>query len=180
MDGEKLLYVNIWFKAKLEQAGLLDEELLREISESGSIAHNERIPAEIRKIFQTAHDISPEWHIRMQAAFQKYTDNAVSKTINFPNSATVEDVRTAYELSYLLGCKGVTVYRDGSREDQVLSTGSGIGKQGGDAERKVAPRNRPEITHGITQRMETGCGHMYVTINTDEHGACEVFCKWEK
>jgi ribonucleoside-diphosphate reductase alpha chain len=180
MDGEKLLYVNKWFKAKLEQAGLLDEELLREISESGSIAHNERIPAEIRKIFQTAHDISPEWHIRMQAAFQKYTDNAVSKTINFPNSATVEDVRTAYELSYLLGCKGVTVYRDGSREDQVLSTGSGIGKQGGDAERKVAPRNRPEITHGITQRMETGCGHMYVTINTDEHGACEVFLQMGK
>jgi ribonucleoside-diphosphate reductase alpha chain len=180
MDGEKLLYVNKWFKAKLEQAGLLDEELLREISESGSIAHNERIPAEIRKIFQTAHDISPEWHIRMQAAYQKYTDNAVSKTINFPNSATVEDVRTAYELSYLLGCKGVTVYRDGSREDQVLSTGSGIGKQGGDAERKVAPRNRPEITHGITQRMETGCGHMYVTINTDEHGACEVFLQMGK
>ncbi|NMD12532.1 MAG: vitamin B12-dependent ribonucleotide reductase [Candidatus Cloacimonetes bacterium] len=180
MDGEKLLYVNKWFKAKLEQAGLLDEELLREISESGSIAHNERIPAEIRKIFQTAHDISPEWHIRMQAAFQKYTDNAVSKTINFPNSATVEDVRTAYELSYLLGCKGVTVYRDGSREDQVLSTGSGIGKQGGDAERKVAPRNRPEITHGITQRMETGCGHMYVTINTDDHGACEVFLQMGK
>ena len=180
MDGEKLLYVNKWFKAKLEQAGLLDEELLREISESGSVAHNERIPAEIRRIFQTAHDISPEWHIRMQAAFQKYTDNAVSKTINFPNSATVEDIRTAYELSYLLGCKGVTVYRDGSRENQVLSTGSGTGKQAGNAERKVAPRNRPEITHGITQRMETGCGHMYVTINTDEHGACEVFLQMGK
>lgn len=72
------------------------------------------------------------------------------------------------------------MYRDGSREDQVLSTGSGIGKQGGDAERKVAPRNRPEITHGITQRMETGCGHMYVTINTDEHGACEVFLQMGK
>ncbi|HQH50406.1 MAG TPA: vitamin B12-dependent ribonucleotide reductase [Candidatus Cloacimonadota bacterium] len=180
MDGEKLLYVNKWFKAKLEQAGLLDEELLREISESGSVAHNERIPAEIRKIFQTAHDISPEWHIRMQAAFQKYTDNAVSKTINFPNSATVEDIRTAYELSYLLGCKGVTVYRDGSRENQVLSTGSGTGKQAGNVDRKVAPRNRPEITHGITQRMETGCGHMYVTINTDEHGACEVFLQMGK
>lgn len=180
MDGEKLLYVNKWFKAKLEQAGLLDEELLREISESGSVAHNERIPSEIRRIFQTAHDISPEWHIRMQAAFQKYTDNAVSKTINFPNSATVEDIRTAYELSYLLGCKGVTVYRDGSRENQVLSTGSGTGKQAGNAERKVAPRNRPEITHGITQRMETGCGHMYVTINTDEHGACEVFLQMGK
>lgn len=180
MDGEKLLYVNKWFKAKLEQAGLLDEELLREISDSGSVAHNERIPSEIRRIFQTAHDISPEWHIRMQAAFQKYTDNAVSKTINFPNSATVEDIRTAYELSYLLGCKGVTVYRDGSRENQVLSTGSGTGKQAGNAERKVAPRNRPEITHGITQRMETGCGHMYVTINTDERGACEVFLQMGK
>jgi ribonucleoside-diphosphate reductase alpha chain len=133
----------------------------------------------MKMIYQTAHDISPEWHIRMQAAFQEYTDNAVSKTINFSRDASVEDIRSAYELAYQLGCKGVTVYRDGSRENQVLSLGTSstmpvIG------EKKVAPRMRPEITHGVTQRLETGCGHMYVTINTDDHGACEVFVQMGK
>ncbi len=174
MDGDKLLYVNKWFSQALEERGLLSQELLEKVAEAGSIAGFEDIPASIREVFQTAHDISPEWHIRMQAAFQKYTDNAVSKTINFPHSATVEDIRIAYELAYQLGCKGITVYRDGSRENQVLSSG----KQA--REGKVAPRSRPEVTHGVTQRLETGCGHMYVTINTDDCGACEVFVQMGK
>ncbi len=178
LDGEQLLYVNKWFEAALEKEGLLSPELLAKVSQSGSIATLPEIPARLKAIFQTAHDISPEWHIRMQAAFQKYTDNAVSKTINFPHSATVEDIRIAYELSHQLGCKGVTVYRDGSREHQVLSTGSA--GQPASSERKVAPRDRPEVTHGITQRLETGCGHMYVTINSDERGACEIFVQMGK
>lgn len=176
MDGDKLLYANKWFLAALTSAGLNSKELLEKVSQSGSLAEIESLPESMKNVFQTAHDISPEWHIRMQAAFQKYTDNAVSKTINFPHSATVEDIRIAYDLSYQLGCKGVTVYRDGSRENQVLSTGSGSALP----ERKVAPRDRPEVTHGITQRLETGCGHMYVTINTDERGACEVFVQMGK
>ena len=175
MDSEKLLYVNKWFQQALEQAGILSRELLEEVAKSGSIAGIEAIPEDIRKVFQTAHDISPQWHIRMQAAFQAYTDNAVSKTINFPHDASKEDVRSAFDLAYKLGCKGVTVYRDGSRENQVLST---IGSKR--TEKKVAPRDRPEITHGITQRLETGCGHMYVTINTDDQGACEVFVQMGK
>lgn len=181
MDGEKLLYVNKWFEASLAEWGLLTQELLDEVSNDGSVAHNINIPDELKDIFQTAHDISPEWHIRMQAAFQKFTDNAVSKTINFPNHASVEDIRQAYELAYQLGCKGVTVYRDGSRENQVLSVGTGSPPNiQVSSDKKVAPRQRPEVTHGITQRLETGCGHMYVTINTDTHGACEVFVQMGK
>ncbi len=176
MDGDKLLYVNKWFKQALDEAGILSQELLEKVAQAGTIADFEEIPQSIREIYLTAHDISPEWHIRMQAAFQKYTDNAVSKTINFPHSATVQDIRIAYEMAYQLGCKGLTVYRDGSRENQVLSTGSGSQP----SERKVAPRSRPEVTHGITQRLETGCGHMYVTINTDDQGACEVFVQMGK
>ncbi len=175
MDDDKLLYVNKWFQQALEKEGLLSRELLEEVAQRGSIADIEGIPEHIKQVFQTAHDITPEWHIRMQAAFQLYTDNAVSKTINFPNSASKDDIRSAFDLAYKLGCKGVTVYRDGSRDHQVLSVGSGSRD-----EKKVAPRDRPEITHGITQRLETGCGHMYVTINTDDLGACEVFVQMGK
>ncbi|MCB5262498.1 MAG: vitamin B12-dependent ribonucleotide reductase [Candidatus Cloacimonetes bacterium] len=179
MDTEKLLYVNKWFEAALEEWNLLTQELLEEVSQSGSVAHMSDVPGELQEIFQTAHDIDPAWHIRMQAAFQKYTDNAVSKTINFPNNARIEDIREAYLLAYRLGCKGVTVYRDGSRDNQVLSVGTGS-QQKSSEERKVAPRQRPEVTHGVTQRLETGCGHMYVTINTDSQGACEAFVQMGK
>lgn len=179
MDTEKLLYVNKWFEAALEEWGLLNQDLLEEVSQSGSANHISDLPQELKDVFQTAHDISPQWHIRMQAAFQKFTDNAVHKTINFPNSASIADIREAYILAYKLGCKGVTVYRDGSRDNQVLSLGTGSPVKES-VEKKVAPRQRPEITHGITQRLETGCGHMYVTINTDTHGACEVFVQMGK
>jgi ribonucleoside-diphosphate reductase alpha chain len=179
MDTEKLLYVNKWFEAALEEWGLLTQELLEEVSQSGSVAHLTQIPQEMKDVFQTAHDIDPEWHIRMQAAFQKFTDNAVSKTINFSNTASIDDIRKAYLLAYQIECKGVTVYRDGSRDNQVLSVGAGTPPKE-PIEKKVAPRQRPEVTHGITQRLETGCGHMYVTINTDSHGACEVFVQMGK
>lgn len=177
MDGEKLIYVNKWFEKALKDRGLYSPELLQQVADEGSIQHMESIPDDLKKVFQTAHDISPEWHIRMQAAFQLFTDNAVSKTINFPAEASVEDIRTAFEMAYQLGCKGVTVYRDGSRENQVLSTGNTVDAA---EEKKVAPRYRPEVTQGITQRLETGCGHMYVTINSDDQGACEVFVQMGK
>lgn len=179
MDGEKLIYVNKYLQKELEDKGLYNEDLLEKILSEGSLDNIDEIPQDIKMIFQTAHNISPEWHIRMQAAFQQYTDNAVSKTINFPNSATVDDIRSAYELAYQLNCKGVTVYRDGSREFQVLSKGTQT-EVAEKSEKKVAPRTRPEITKGITQRVETGCGHMYVTINSDAQGACEVFIQMGK
>ncbi len=177
MDGEKLLYVNPIFEKAVRDAGLYSQDLMEKVSETGSISHLKEISEELKKIFVTSHDISPEWHIRMQAAFQKYTDNAVSKTINFKRDATREDIRMSFELAYELGCKGVTVYRDGSRENQVLNVGSKVSEED---KLKVSPRKRPHITNGITQKIETGCGHLYVTTNSDEIGACEVFTQMGK
>jgi len=127
-------------------------------------------------VFATALDIAPVWHVRMQAAFQRFTDNAVSKTVNFPENATPEDVRQVYELAYREGCKGCTIYRYGSRDEQVLNV-SGKDKKTDKEDRRAprGPRPRPTRTHGFTERIATGCGNMYVTINEDENGLCELF-----
>ncbi|MDH5664632.1 MAG: adenosylcobalamin-dependent ribonucleoside-diphosphate reductase, partial [Candidatus Bathyarchaeota archaeon] len=118
--GRSLVEVNSLFENIALKGGFYSEELIKKVSKKTSIQDVEEIPERIRKLFVTAHDISEEWHVRMQAAFQKYTDNAVSKTINFPNWATPDDIEKAYLLAYKLGCKGITVYRHGSREAQVL------------------------------------------------------------
>jgi len=118
--GRSLVEVDPLFENIALREGFYNEELIREISKRTSIQDVEEIPKDIRRLFVTAHDISAEMHVRMQAAFQKYTDNAVSKTINFPNWATPNDVEKAYMLAWKLGCKGITVYRHGSREVQVL------------------------------------------------------------
>ncbi|MEM2339649.1 MAG: adenosylcobalamin-dependent ribonucleoside-diphosphate reductase, partial [Nitrososphaerales archaeon] len=120
--GEKLIVINPIFEEIAIKEGFYDEQIIRKIARTTSIQHIEEIPENIRRIFVTAHDISPEWHVRMQAAFQKYTHNAVSKTVNFPNYATPYDIERAFLLAYKLGCKGITVYRDGSRRVQVLET----------------------------------------------------------
>ena len=121
LDNEELIEVNPIFKEISIKEDFYSDELMKQISKKGSIWDIETIPERIRKIFVTAHDISPEWHVRMQAAFQKYTDNAVSKTVNFPYDATASDVEKVYMLAYKLGCKGVTIYRDRSRDEQVLN-----------------------------------------------------------
>ncbi len=174
MDSTELVEVNPILRETLERRGLYSEELMRRISQEGSLAHIPELPEDIRRVFVCAHDISPEYHIRMQAAFQAETDNAVSKTVNFQNAATREDVREVYLLAYRLGCKGVTIYRDGSRDSQVLNIGS---VNNGQTERpsSIVPRPRPEITMGLTERIKTGCGNLYVTVNYDSEGICEVF-----
>jgi ribonucleoside-diphosphate reductase alpha chain len=121
MDGKELIYVNKYFKDILKEEKIYSEELIHKVMNKASIRNIEEIPEHIRKVCVTAFDVTPEWHVRMQAAFQKYTNNAVSKTVNFPNSATPAEVEQVYMMAYETGCKGVTVYRDGSREGQILN-----------------------------------------------------------
>ncbi len=178
MDGERLLYVNPVFERKMKELGLYSKELMQKIAENSSLKGIIEIPEELKKIFITSHDISPEWHIKMQAAFQRFTDNAVSKTINFPESASKDDIKRSFLLAYELGCKGITVYRDGSRANQVLSTGRSEKQES--ATNRIKPRTRPEIMTGFTHKIETGCGHLYITINSDENGAFEIFTQMGK
>ncbi len=180
MDNTELIEVNPILKETLIRRGLYSEELMRKIAAQGSLQHIPEIPEDIRRVFVCAHDVSPTYHIRMQAAFQQHTDNAVSKTVNFQNSATRQDVAQVYMLAYKLGCKGVTIYRDGSRFNQVLNIGKVNHKEDAAAPAQPAageirPRPRPPITYGITERMKIGCGNLYVTVNYDENGICEVF-----
>lgn len=178
MEGTKLIEVNTYFERELKRFGMWSRELLEKFSEKGSIQDFEELPAEMRSIFITSHDISPLDHIKMQAAFQKYTDNAVSKTVNFKNSATKKDVEEVYLLAYKLSCKGVTVYRDGSREEQVISSvKKKEEKQQLEAlSQKIIPKKRPSLIKGTTRLMKTGCGNLYVTINEDKNGKpFEVF-----
>lgn len=174
MEGTRLIEVNPYFEEVAKKRGFWNRELMERIAEKGSIHGFDGIPSDVKSVFATAHDITPMEHTKMQAAFQKYVDNAVSKTVNFPHHSTPKDVEDVYLLAYKLGCKGVTVYRDGSREEQVLSTGkTGLEQRaGGDAEhrQKIVPRKRPEVIRGATRFMQTGCGNLYVTINEDENG----------
>ena len=160
MDGTEMLEVNPVLREKLQERGLYSDALMRKIAKEGTIAHIAEIPEDIRRVFVCAHDVSPVYHTRMQAAFQRHTDNAVSKTVNFPHSATREEVAEVYMLAYKMGCKGVTIYRDGSRDSQVLNIGS-VKKEGGAAAQhpfgRIVPRPRPAITMGFTERMKIGC-----------------------
>jgi ribonucleoside-diphosphate reductase alpha chain len=181
LEGTKLYEVNPHFEKIAKERGFWSRELIDGIAESGSLHGISEIPDDVKKVFTTAHDISPLDHIRMQAAFQKHVDNAVSKTVNFPHDAAPKEVEEAYFLAYGLGCKGVTVYRDGSREEQVLSTGKTKTEdkthsqtdtpwQSPEQRQKIVPRKRPEVISGTTRFMKTGCGNLYVTINEDEEG----------
>ncbi len=123
MDGRELVYVHPAFVRMARAEGFYAEELMRAIAHTGGVQGLEHVPERVQRLFRTAYDISPEWHVRMQAAFQRHTENAVSKTINFPRSAEIADVRAAYLLAHRLGLKGITVYRDGSRDSQVLERG---------------------------------------------------------
>lgn len=181
MDNDKLVEVNPRFEKAAIEGGFYSPELMEEIAEHGSVQGISAVPAELQAAYVTAHDIIPEWHIRMQAAFQEYIDNAVSKTVNFSHSATPEDVRHTYDLAYELGVKGVTIYRDGSKDSQVLTTGStGKAEAHVASAGEIAPRPRPNVTQGRTEKIQTGCGNLYVTINWDDEGMCEVFTSMGK
>jgi len=187
MDNDELLEVNPIFREVAEAEGFYSDELMRRIAKKGSISEFDEIPKKVRDVFVTAHDISPEWHVKMQASFQKYTDNAVSKTVNLRHDATKEDVRAVFELAYKTYCKGVTIYRDGSRDMQVLNIGQVKGKETAQQSTseavaadsvplpRISPRPRPDITTGFTEKVKIGCGNLYITVNYDDKGICEVF-----
>jgi ribonucleoside-diphosphate reductase alpha chain len=171
MEGTKLIEVNPHFEKVAKEWGFWSRELMERIAEKGSIKEFQEVPKEIKEVFVTAHDITPTEHIAMQAAFQNFVDNAVSKTVNFPHEATPNDVEDVYLLAYKLDCKGVTVYRDGSREHQVLTKGKQEEKQQEEESvQKIVPKKRPEVIKGTTRLTKTGCGNLYVTINEDENG----------
>jgi ribonucleoside-diphosphate reductase alpha chain len=186
MDKDHLVEGHPLFEAEMKRRGLYTLDLMRKVSEAGTLHGLEDIPEELQRVYVTAHDISPEAHLRMQAAYQKYVDNAVSKTVNFPADATRDDIRKVFVLAYKLGCKGVTVYRDKSRDEQVLNIGGVNKKEAGedvaaiapatdDGGIYVSPRPRPDTLIGVTREIATSCGKLYVTINRDEKGIFEVF-----
>ncbi len=174
MDNDELAEVNPFFEKVAGERGFYSHDLMDAIARKGSIKDMEEIPEDVRKVFVTSHDVSPEWHIRMQAAFQKYTDNAVSKTVNLPHDSTVEDVLKVYNLAYELGCKGVTIYRDGSKENQVLSFSDTDNEPVLDSFMTVV-KERPMTLEGFTSKMVTGLGTLYVTVTEYEGRPFEVF-----
>jgi len=183
MDNDELVEVNPLFKEIAVIDGFYSDDLMRRIANKGTVHGFPEIPKWVQNVFVTSHDISPQWHVRMQAAFQKYTDNAVSKTVNLRNEATKEDVAEVFMQAYKTYCKGVTIYRDGSRDLQVLNIGKVKGKEqhsddgqtGKMPVKSIAPRPRPEIATGFTEKVKIGCGNLYITVNYDENGICEVF-----
>ncbi|MDP3788912.1 MAG: TSCPD domain-containing protein, partial [Candidatus Omnitrophota bacterium] len=185
MDNNELVEVHPLFLEIAKEKGFYSPELMKKIASEGSIQKIEEIPDDVKRIFRTSLEISPEYHIKMQSIFQKYTHNAVSKTINFPNIATLDDVRKAYMLAYQTGCKGLTIYRDKSRDEQVLNIGK-VNKDKGAPDEKAAgtslkPKPRGMVTYGTTTKISTGCGNLYVTINNDSLGnPFEVFMQMGK
>ncbi|RPJ64302.1 MAG: vitamin B12-dependent ribonucleotide reductase [Dehalococcoidia bacterium] len=176
LDGEKLIEIHPYFEAAAREEKFHSTSLMKKLAEGEKLEKIPEVPSWVKNVFVTSHDITPECHVKIQAAFQKNTDSAVSKTVNLPHEATVDDVHNVYKLAYNLGLKGITIYRDRSRDSQVLNTGKEKAKEKDtDAEARLAPRQRPKITRGITERVTTGCGYIYVTVNFDDKGICEVF-----
>jgi ribonucleoside-diphosphate reductase alpha chain len=187
--------VNPEFVKLAKIRGFYSEELMKKVAREGSVRDILEVPEDVRRVWATSHDITPEWHVRMQAAFQKHTSMGISKTINLPSEASPKDVEDAYRLAYSLNCKGIAVYRDGSRDAQVLSTGKTEKPTMTPAspEAPTAPpvsppaesqkfsslaeaRNgRPRTLSGVTKKIQTGHGPLYVTMNDDEFGPRECF-----
>ncbi len=157
--GENLVETNQLFEKILRERDLYNEEIIRKVAGKASIQNIKEIPEDIRRIFVSAHDISPEWHLRIQAAFQKYTDNAVSKTINLPNSATIQDVEKIYMLAWKMKCKGITIYRDGSREEQVINFYSNGKKEERESDDDTCPNCGAKMVREEGCKICRSCGY---------------------
>src|SRR5579884_2894896 len=179
VDDRKLTFVNPIFVEAAKRRGIDSEDLMDRVSAQGMVHGLDGVPDDMQAVFKTAHEIAPTWHVRHQAAFQRHTDNGVSKTINLPNEATRADVEHAYDLAWDLGCLGITVFRDGSKGAQVLNVGIDEKKADESAEQRPAQASlpglptikpRPRKVYGETHRVHTPLGTAYVTVNMDESG----------
>ncbi|MDE0592393.1 MAG: adenosylcobalamin-dependent ribonucleoside-diphosphate reductase [Dehalococcoidia bacterium] len=184
LEGKTLFYVDKNFERISKERGFYSEDLLEFLSDGGSLQERDDVPADIKRLFHVASDISPRDHVMMQAAFQEATDAGISKTVNFPNEATVEDVEDAYLLAWETACKGITVYRAGSREKEVLTAGTTDSAKSDDAStfepqgipQYITPAERPAMLNGITRRVRTGRGNLFVTVNmSNDNRPFEVF-----
>lgn len=195
LEGETLFYVDQNFENICRYENIYSEDLMEYLSDGGSLLDRDDVPESVKNLFHTAADISPTSHVLMQSAFQESTDAGISKTINFPNEATIEDVENAYMLAWETKCKGITVYRSGSRQVEVLTSGHDTsndktrddlnGESANDEldnilpEKSVngyiTPMDRPQELYGITSRVKTGRGNLYVTVNMAGEKPFEIF-----
>jgi ribonucleoside-diphosphate reductase alpha chain len=178
-DDHQIIQLHPCIEELGNKQGWLSDNVRRLLYQGMSPKNIQEIPIKMSEMLLTAHDVGPEWHVRIQAAFQEHLDNAVSKTVNLPVDATVKEVDIIFRLTYELGCKGTTVYRDTSRtnEDNNIST---YGKTAKAQENELSPRPRIRKTKGHTTKFRMGCGTLFVTVNRDSHGLCEVFANLGK
>ena len=195
LEGETLFYVDKNFENICRYENIYSEDLMEYLSDGGSLQDRLDVPDNVKNLFHTAADISPTYHVLMQSAFQESTDAGISKTINFPNEATIEDVENAYMLAWETKCKGITVYRSGSRQVEVLTSGHDTSNDktredlNGEVSNEeldnilpeksvngyITPMDRPQELYGITSRVKTGRGNLYVTINMAGDKPFEIF-----
>lgn len=168
LDGEEFIQIHPLFERLGTEQGWLDVRIKVKLLAGEDISQLPEIPPKLADVLVTAHQIAPEWHVKIQAAFQQNVDNAVSKTVNVPHDATVEDIDKIFQLAFDLGCKGITVYRNGCREKQVISAVNEIPETN-------TPRGRPRKTTGATIKAKTGCGSLFCTLNRDDKGLFEIF-----
>lgn len=173
LDNDQLLEIHPMFEATARKRGFFSAELMDKVARLGTVKGLPEVPDDVQRLFVTAHDVAPQWHVQIQAAFQQYVDNAVSKTVNLKHDTATDDVARVFQLAYQLGCKGVTIYRDRSRDSQVLNLGRDDRK--GKSGEGIVPRPRPAVTTGRTEKIKIGCGNLYISVNSDEIGICEVF-----
>lgn len=177
LDGGEFVQLHPLLEQLGTRQGWLSEQVRAELMSGAELSTIKGIPQDLAESLVTAHDIAPEWHVRIQAAFQSNVDNAVSKTVNLPANATAPDVDKIFKKAYELRCKGITVYRDSSRDNQVLSKVQNAQRS---ITRASAPRVRPRTTSGQTSKFRMGCGTLFVTVNRDAEGICEVFANLGK
>ena len=177
LDGRSFVQVHPLLAKLGDREGWLTEQVREAMLDGTPAREIPGIPSRLREVLVTAHEISPEWHVRMQAAVQQHVDSAVSKTVNLPTAATVQEVDSVYRSAYEQGCKGITVYRDGSRNGQTLSGARGRAVR---SDGQTGPRARARVTEGKTSKFRMGCGTLFVTVNRDQHGLCEVFANLGK